>query len=62
METRGGVDTIAGSALDIFVAHGVTWMGEKVVEMTSGQYNVTIITVIYKCSYCFQTLKQWLHL
>ena len=32
--------------------------------MTRGQFDKTSQTnsVIYKCSYCFQTLKQWLHL
>ena len=29
--------------------------------MTRGQFDKTN-SVIYKCSYCFQTLKQWLHL
>ena len=27
-----------------------------------GQFNKTFASVIYKCSYCFETLKQWLHL
>ena len=27
-----------------------------------GQFNKTFTSVICKCSYCFQTLKQWLHL
>ena len=27
-----------------------------------GQFNKTITSAIYKCSHCFQTLKQWLHL
>ena len=27
-----------------------------------GQFNKTFTRVIYKCSYCSQTLKQWLHL
>ena len=26
------------------------------------QFNISFASVIYKCSYCFQTLKQWLHL
>ena len=32
--------------------------------MTRGQFDKTSKTnsVIYKCSYCFQTLKQWLQL
>ena len=32
--------------------------------MTKDQFDKTSKTnsVIYKCSYCFQTLKQWLHL
>ena len=25
------------------------------------QFNKTFTLVIYKCSYCFQPLKQWLH-
>ena len=28
--------------------------------LTWGQFNKTFTSVIYKCSYCFQTLKQWL--
>ena len=28
----------------------------------SGQFYKTLTSVIYKCSYCFQNLKQWLHL
>ena len=27
-----------------------------------GQFNKTFTSVILKCSYCFQTLGQWLHL
>ena len=27
-----------------------------------GQFYKTFTSVISKCSYCFQTLKQWLHL
>ena len=27
-----------------------------------GQFNKTFKSVIYKCSYCFRILKQWLHL
>ena len=30
--------------------------GDVHFTQTWGQFNVT-----YKCSYCFQTLKQWLH-
>ena len=29
---------------------------------SGGQFNKTFTSVMYKCSYCFQTLKQWLHL
>ena len=28
--------------------------------ITGGQFNKTVTSVIYKCSYCFQTLNQWL--
>ena len=31
-------------------------------DITKGQFNKTFTSVIYKCSCCFQTLKQWLHL
>ena len=31
-------------------------------DVTEGQFNKTFTSVIYKCSCCFQTLKQWLHL
>ena len=31
-------------------------------DITKGQFNKTFTRVIYKCSCCFQTLKQWLHL
>ena len=27
-----------------------------------GQFNKTSTSVIYKCCYCFETLKQWVHL
>ena len=27
-----------------------------------GKFNKTFTRVIYKCNYCSQTLKQWLHL
>ena len=30
--------------------------------LTRGQFNKTLTSVIYKSSYCFQPLKQWLHL
>ena len=29
---------------------------------TRGQFNNTFTCVIHKCSYCYQNLKQWLHL
>ena len=32
------------------------------VNETMGQFYKTFTSVICKCSYCFQTLKQWLHL
>ena len=32
----GRMDTVAGTALDMFVHHGLPWMGEKAVEM--GRY------------------------
>ena len=31
-------------------------------DVTEGQFNKTFTSVIYKCSCCFQTLKQLLHL
>ena len=31
-------------------------------DVTEGQFTKTFTSVIYKCSCCFQTLKQWLHL
>ena len=30
------MDTVAGTALDMFVRHGLPWMGKKAVEM--GKY------------------------
>ena len=35
---------------------------QKYEAMTMGQFYKTFTSVISKCSYCFQTLKQWLHL
>ena len=32
----GVMDTVAGTALDMFVRHGLPWMGKKAVEM--GKY------------------------
>ena len=32
----GVMDTVAGTALDMFVHHGLPWMGKKAVEM--GRY------------------------
>ena len=32
----GIMDTVAGTALDVFVHHGLSWMGKKAVEM--GRY------------------------
>ena len=32
----GVIDTVAGTALDAFVHHGLPWMGKKAVEM--GRY------------------------
>ena len=32
----GEIDTVAGTALDMFVHHGLPWMGKKAVEM--GRY------------------------
>ena len=32
----GVIDTVAGTALDVFVHHGLPWMGKKAVEM--GRY------------------------
>ena len=34
----------------------------SVFQSFRGLFNKTFTSVIYKCSYCFQTLKQWLHL
>ena len=31
-------------------------------EKLWGKFNKTNTVVMYKCSYCLQTLKQWLHL
>ena len=41
-----------------------TFRGQLQAMTTGGQFDKTSKTnsVIYKCSYCFQTLKQWLHL
>ena len=41
----------------------MTWItGMKgMTRMTWGQFNKTFTRVIYKCSYCSQTLKQRLH-
>ena len=31
-------------------------------DVEEGQFNKAFTSVVYKCSCCFQTLKQWLHL
>ena len=37
------------------------WKNFSSVTVTRGQFNNTFTSVIYKCSCCFQTPKQWLH-
>ena len=32
------MDTVAGTALDMFVHHGLPWMGKKAVEIMMGRY------------------------
>ena len=41
---------------------GRLWVQTSAGPTTRGQFNKTFTRVIYKCSYCSQTLKQWLHL
>ena len=46
-----------------FLLKSHEWAGKLYqTDATRGQFNKTSTLVIYKCSYCFQRLKQWLHL
>ena len=53
----GGQRSLAFELLTLQDGITKVWQGGKAVKLGTGQFNKIFASVIYKCSYCFQTLK-----